>query len=46
LAKVISGQNKPCIGEVIFDTKLPLNIGRAGQPFNVYELIGHPRRNA
>jgi hypothetical protein len=39
-------QNKPYIGEVIFDTKLPLNIGRAGQPFDVYELIGHPRRNA
>jgi hypothetical protein len=35
LAKGYLGeQNKPYIGEVIFDTKLSLNIGRAGQPID------------
>ena len=27
-------QNKPYIGEVIFDTMLSLDIGRAGQPID------------
>jgi hypothetical protein len=39
-------QYKRYVADEIFDTKSTLKIERAGQPFDAYKLIGHPRRNA